>query len=481
MDKRMTVMSWIVVALLWLVACAPSGAEPTAKTGESADLPNPASVYCEEQGGRVDMRADASGIYGVCIFGNGSECEEWAYYRGECSPGQSTEGSEPGFGLANPASVYCEEQGGRLEMRTDRNGTQGLCLFDDGRECEEWAYWRGECGPPSSDTRVNVALDAGLVGTVKVELLELDPDGAPDPYRLRLTLDDGPQLGEMLRTLNTAAPRMPKTFCLPPFLFRFHQPDGSVVEFGYLCDPANPTLSGEQGFWRNQEAAAPASLVALVDRLLGSEQMPPAAKGLNLVTEAGLHDTVAIEVWVQHERQENGMTTATVALLREIDEVETVAELVALLDQEFPLAPRARCLANTTLIFRQADGSSYETGYGCQLENADFLRGEEGYWQGQDLVAPPAFQELIQAAVGLTPLAPDQGETGGQAVAWYGYVVSGDWPVHYGVWSADPVLAEELASLRDTGRSFQIWGELTAGVPDANATQIVVTRIEPID
>jgi hypothetical protein len=49
------------------------------------------------------------------------------------------------------------------------------------------------------------------------------------------------------------------------------------------------------------------------------------------------------------------------------------------------------------------------------------------------------------------------------------------------VWSEGPTLAAQLESLRDTGRALRIWGELTAGVPDANATQIVVTRIETLD
>jgi putative hemolysin len=51
-------------------------------------LPNPASAYCEEQGGRLDMRtADDGSEYGLCIFTDGSECEEWTFYRGECEPG----------------------------------------------------------------------------------------------------------------------------------------------------------------------------------------------------------------------------------------------------------------------------------------------------------------------------------------------------------------------------------------------------------
>jgi hypothetical protein len=50
--------------------------------------------------------------------------------------------------MPNPASLYCEEQGNRLEIRTDANGNQsGVCIFPDGSECDEWVYFRGECGP----------------------------------------------------------------------------------------------------------------------------------------------------------------------------------------------------------------------------------------------------------------------------------------------------------------------------------------------
>ena len=48
-------------------------------------LANPASVYCVSQGYKNVARYHADGgQYGVCIFNNGSECEEWKYYRGEC-------------------------------------------------------------------------------------------------------------------------------------------------------------------------------------------------------------------------------------------------------------------------------------------------------------------------------------------------------------------------------------------------------------
>lgn len=49
-------------------------------------------------------------------------------------------------GMANPASVYCEKQGGKLEIRTAANGGQtGYCRFPNGKVCEEWKFYQGEC------------------------------------------------------------------------------------------------------------------------------------------------------------------------------------------------------------------------------------------------------------------------------------------------------------------------------------------------
>jgi len=50
-------------------------------------------------------------------------------------------------GMANPASVYCEAQGGVLDIRDTDKGQIGICVFQDKKECEEWAYFRGECDP----------------------------------------------------------------------------------------------------------------------------------------------------------------------------------------------------------------------------------------------------------------------------------------------------------------------------------------------
>ncbi len=55
---------------------------------------------------------------------------------------------ESPLNIPNPASVFCGEKGYQLEIRTAADGSQiGYCLFPDGTECEEWAFYRGECGP----------------------------------------------------------------------------------------------------------------------------------------------------------------------------------------------------------------------------------------------------------------------------------------------------------------------------------------------
>ena len=120
---------------------------PPMKLDESqANMPNLAAVYCEENGGTVVTRKDETGNeYGFCLFPDGSECDEWAYYRGECSPGDSLVDNA---NLPNPASVYCVDQGGTLEIRKDESGNEtGFCMFPNGSECEEWALYRDECQP----------------------------------------------------------------------------------------------------------------------------------------------------------------------------------------------------------------------------------------------------------------------------------------------------------------------------------------------
>jgi len=61
------------------------------------------------------------------------------------NPPQPTTTTLPSIGIANPASVKCEADGGTLRILDSPDGQYGICMFSDGSVCEEWAYFRGEC------------------------------------------------------------------------------------------------------------------------------------------------------------------------------------------------------------------------------------------------------------------------------------------------------------------------------------------------
>ncbi|MBI1492620.1 putative hemolysin [Halocynthiibacter styelae] len=48
----------------------------------------------------------------------------------------------PPVGLANPASVYCSEQGGEVVIRNTEEGQTGDCHLPGGRVIEEWEFYR---------------------------------------------------------------------------------------------------------------------------------------------------------------------------------------------------------------------------------------------------------------------------------------------------------------------------------------------------
>lgn len=68
--------------------------------------------------------------------------------------------------MQNPASVYCEQTGNKLEIVTAADGSQsGKCVFPDGSVCDEWTYYRGECGPATQKSPTpTMAADATTVG-----------------------------------------------------------------------------------------------------------------------------------------------------------------------------------------------------------------------------------------------------------------------------------------------------------------------------
>ena len=59
-----------------------------------------------------------------------------------CSSAQKSETVRPNVGMANPASTFCVEQNGKLEIRKEANGEVGSCHLPNGQIVEEWEFFR---------------------------------------------------------------------------------------------------------------------------------------------------------------------------------------------------------------------------------------------------------------------------------------------------------------------------------------------------
>ncbi|MGF1668749.1 MAG: DUF333 domain-containing protein [Acidimicrobiia bacterium] len=70
----------VLLAALALPGCGDGGDDV------ETQIPNPASVFCEEQGGivRIETAADG-GQSGVCVLQDGTEVDEWEFYRANTS------------------------------------------------------------------------------------------------------------------------------------------------------------------------------------------------------------------------------------------------------------------------------------------------------------------------------------------------------------------------------------------------------------
>lgn len=310
-----------------LVACgAPAQLTPAPTSAPAAGMANPASVFCQQNGGTTEIRKTAQGEVGYCVFPDKSECEEWAFMRGECKPGAKPTpvatftdpfaycaavvnldapdarwtgakmpdavvtgliaaaklaptipkdqlanasfwrcmngqvyacavganlpcqekadtnktpssalndfckanpsasvipaavtgratvyewkcssgkpeivkqiftpdargfladfwyeiaASAPGSSIANPASTFCIQNGGKLEIRKTPAGEVGYCIFADKSECEEWMFMRGECKPGTKPVNLTKADNGKTMQAVLGSVVEIVLEGAP--------------------------------------------------------------------------------------------------------------------------------------------------------------------------------------------------------------------------------------------------------------------------------------------------------------
>jgi putative hemolysin len=127
-----------------LTGCASATTPPPAPVTEpSSQIANPASENCLKQGGTLSIQKRGDGgEYGVCLFEDNRQCEEWALMRGECPLG-----GVKVTGYITAAAQYCAITGGEYTVTNAGNTEQeqGTCAFKNGKACNAADYFAGTC------------------------------------------------------------------------------------------------------------------------------------------------------------------------------------------------------------------------------------------------------------------------------------------------------------------------------------------------
>lgn len=106
--KTFGLVALLAAGVLTLAGCGNN--QPTVENpDENAEIANPASVYCEENGWTLQLEDWAW----LCRFSDGSYCEEWAFMNGECQPGEIIYNAVPEDVNAEPTAnsqIYTDEE-----------------------------------------------------------------------------------------------------------------------------------------------------------------------------------------------------------------------------------------------------------------------------------------------------------------------------------------------------------------------------------
>lgn len=125
-----------------------------------------------------------------------------------CGANQPT--AVPAANMVNPASAFCTQNGGTLSIRQDAAGNQtGFCGFPDGSECEEWAFQRGECRPTSQNQassdasvkRLTMQDNNSKITLKKGEIIEIVLESNPSTG---FAWSTGPDAGKLLQQQGAA-------------------------------------------------------------------------------------------------------------------------------------------------------------------------------------------------------------------------------------------------------------------------------------
>jgi putative hemolysin len=185
--EKMKKIFTFTIILMALIACTSRQAqtpEPTATDIPQVGIPNPASVYCKEQGNKHEIRMAADGSQnGICVFPDGSECDEWAYFRGECgpavqkspTPAMTAEATTDASGGYMPPGTSEEIAGWWGVIKSTEPGAQ----YDDYFERQDLGqiiYFGIDSMDPAVQAQIEAFRDSGKIVNLYGTLLSNVPD-----------------------------------------------------------------------------------------------------------------------------------------------------------------------------------------------------------------------------------------------------------------------------------------------------------------
>jgi uncharacterized protein len=109
------------------------------------DISDPATSFCLSNSGTPLIVKDKEEIeHIVCKLPDGKTYDKDEYFElNKPKKIEETKEEPIRVGLGSPASYYCVDQGGIVDIRIDEIGAQyGVCKFPDGTEIDEWELFR---------------------------------------------------------------------------------------------------------------------------------------------------------------------------------------------------------------------------------------------------------------------------------------------------------------------------------------------------
>jgi len=148
MRKLSQIILSLLLTAVFIGACASpqSTTQPTpTPAANNSSIANPASVNCIKLGGKSTIQTREDGAqYGICVFDDNKQCEEWALFRNECPAGGLKI-----TGYVTLAAQYCVITGGQYAVTANSNqaNEKGDCTFKNGKKCDAGDYFNGKCDP----------------------------------------------------------------------------------------------------------------------------------------------------------------------------------------------------------------------------------------------------------------------------------------------------------------------------------------------